>query len=225
MGVATSWVAETRSRLNRCAPRVAGASRSLPHAVNSVAITFDDGPDVTFTPAILDILSERGVRATFFVVGHNAERQPDLVRRIVAEGHALGSHSATHPDMWELSPRAAIAEFQRGRKILQSITGMPVNLYRPPKGWMNLKQAVGLRALGFRTWLWNVDPEDWASGATPESVLKGLGDLQPGSIVLLHDAIELPIDPSTSDRAATIAALPHIIDHVQDRGMTLVTLS
>jgi peptidoglycan/xylan/chitin deacetylase (PgdA/CDA1 family) len=211
--------------MNSYAPRVAAVNRSLAPREPAVALTFDDGPDVTFTPAVLDILSARGIRATFFVVGKRAEENPDIVQRIVAEGHALGSHTASHPDLWELSLPAAIAEFRRGRRMLEAITGQPVRLFRPPKGWMNLEQAAGLRAFGFRTWLWNVDPEDWAPGATSESVLHGVGQLQSGDVVLLHDAIELPIDPSTANRGATVAALPAIIDRVQAQGFDLVTLS
>jgi peptidoglycan-N-acetylglucosamine deacetylase len=212
-------------RMDRFAPRVASANRSLPGGAPSVALTFDDGPDDRFTPAVLDVLAERQVRATFFLVGNRAERHVDIVRRIAAEGHALGSHTASHPDMWELNRSAAIAEFRRGREILESITGNPAPLFRPPKGWMDLSLAIALRRFRFNTWLWNVDPEDWSPGATSKEILRGLGDLQAGDIVLLHDAIERPIDSFTTNRSATIEALPGIIDHAQVRGLQLVPLS
>lgn len=214
-----------RRRTLHYAPLAAGARRSLGAAPRSAAISFDDGPDADFTPAVLDILSEHGVKATFFVVGRRAERHPEIVRRIVAEGHALGSHTATHPDLWKLDPWVAIAEFRRGRGIVEDITGAPVRLFRPPKGWLDVAQAAGLRALGFRTWLWTVDPEDWAPGATPESILRGVEGIGPGDVVLLHDAIEDPIDASALNRQATVAALPGIIDEARSRDLALVTLS
>lgn len=211
--------------MDRFAPRVASASRSLYGESRSVAITFDDGPDADFTPAVLDILGERQIRATFFLVGERAERHVDIVRRIAAEGHALGSHTASHPDMWELNRSAAIAEFRRGREMIETITGKPVPLFRPPKGWMDLSLAIALRRFRMKTWLWNVDPQDWSPGATTETILKGLGELQGGDIVVLHDAIERPIDSSTSDRSATVEVLPWIIDRAQTRGLQMVPLS
>jgi peptidoglycan-N-acetylglucosamine deacetylase len=211
--------------MDRFAPRVASASRSLPGGARSVAITFDDGPDPRFTPAVLDVLRERQVHATFFLVGERAERHVDIVRRIAAEGHSLGSHTASHPDMWELNQSAAIAEFTRGREILETITGNSVPLFRPPKGWMDLRFAIALRRFRMKTWLWNVDPEDWSPEATTDNILKGLGNLQAGDIVVLHDAIERPIDSSTTDRSATVEALPRIIDHALTRGLQMVRLS
>jgi peptidoglycan/xylan/chitin deacetylase (PgdA/CDA1 family) len=219
-------IGATVHRADRFAPFVASARHSLPNVMNnSVAITFDDGPDARFTPAILDVLRDRQAHATFFLVGQRADRSGDLVRRIVAEGHALGSHSETHPDMWELRPSAAIAEFERGRQILEAITGTRVPLVRPPKGWMDLRLALALRAHGFRSWLWNVDPADWDPKATVQSILDGSAALNSGDILLLHDAIERPIDHSAEDRSATVEALPGIIDQVRARGLELVTLT
>jgi peptidoglycan-N-acetylglucosamine deacetylase len=213
-------------RADRFAPFVASARRSLPDVINnSVAITFDDGPDGRFTPAILDVLRDRRVHATFFLVGQRADMRHDLVRRIVAEGHALGSHTDTHPDMWELSPSAAITEFERGRQILEAITGRQVPLFRPPKGWMDLRLALALRTHGFRSWLWTIDPADWDPNATVQSITEGSATLGSGDILLLHDAIERPIDPSAEDRSATVEALPGIIDRVRARGLRLVTLA
>ena len=222
---AKSSIATILHRADRFAPYVASARRSLPSRDNSVAITFDDGPDARFTPAILEILHDRQVHATFFLVGQRADTQRDLVQEIVAGGHALGSHTESHPDMWELSRSAAVAEFERGRCTLEAITGTSVPLVRPPKGWMDLSLAVALRTRGFRSWLWNVDPEDWDPTATAQSIMEGSTGVSAGDIVLLHDAIERPIDPSAIDRSATVEALPGIIDHVRACGLELVTLS
>jgi peptidoglycan/xylan/chitin deacetylase (PgdA/CDA1 family) len=224
-GTIRSKAAGAKARLDRFAPAVASARKTLPSGSPAVALTFDDGPDPTFTPAILDVLRDRDVRATFFLVGQSAARHPAIVRRMADEGHAIGSHSTSHPDMWELGPKATLAELREGRRMVGEITGRPVRLFRPPKGWMDVILASQLRLLGLKTWLWNVDPEDWAPGVTSQQLVERTAAVRGGDIVLLHDAIERPIDASTTDRGATVAALPAVIDRLQSQGLQLTALS
>lgn len=204
---------------------MAGARRKCGAELHAVALTFDDGPDQVYTPAILEVLRELGVKATFFMVGARAEKYPDLVRSVVREGHAIGSHSMTHPDMWELPLRRAVSEYRTAREVLQSIAGRPVRLFRPPKGSLIPSQALAIRALGFHPWLWSIDPGDWEVDASPSSIVGGLGDLGEGDVILLHDAIERPIQESTTDRSATVSALPAIVEAVRRRGLGFATLS
>ena len=213
-----------RLRARRLAQRVAAARRSMGDTNTAVALTFDDGPDPDFTPQVLDVLAELKATATFFVVGARAERHPEIVRRIVAQGHQLGSHSYAHPDLWTLSLPEAIDEYRQGRRTIESIAERPVPLFRPPKGSMNLAQAAAMRMLGLHTWLWSVDPGDWRPDATVESIIGGIGDLGPGDVVLLHDAIERPIEPEATDRSATVAAVPAVVATARSRGLELVAL-
>ncbi len=214
-----------RLKARQSSPRVAGCHHRLAGTKRSVALTFDDGPDPQFTPEILDVLAAQGVRATFFLVGSRAERHPEIVRRIKDEGHAIGSHTQTHPDLWEVPLNQAIQEFRHGRATLESITGSSVPLFRPPKGSLNLSQAASVRALQLHTWLWSVDPGDWKPETSPDAIMGGLGELQPGDVVLLHDAIEKPIEESTTDRSATVGALSLIIEEARSQRFEFATLS
>lgn len=193
--------------------------------INAVALTFDDGPDPVYTPEILGVLREHDVKATFFMVGARAENYPDLVRSVLRDGHAVGSHSMTHPDMWELPLLGAVREYRMARDVLESIAGRSIRLFRPPKGSLVPSQALAVRALRFHPWLWSIDPRDWEVDATPSSIAGGVGDPEDGDIVLLHDAIERPLDQSTTDRSATLAALPAIVANVRGRGLGFATLS
>lgn len=99
-----------------------------------VAITFDDGPDPRWTPQVLDALAAAGARATFFMMGWNCARHPDLARRVLAEGHEIGNHTWTHQDLAHLDPSAALDEIRRGREAIETVTGAEVTLFRPPRG-------------------------------------------------------------------------------------------
>jgi peptidoglycan/xylan/chitin deacetylase (PgdA/CDA1 family) len=204
---------------------LSGARQTLPGPPGAIALTFDDGPDPVFTDAVLGVLAELGVLATFFMVGSRAERHPEIVRRVLGAGHQIGSHTATHPDMWELSFRQAVDEYQKGRRVLESIAGRPVRLFRPPKGSINRPQAMAIRALGLRAWLWSVDTMDWEPHATASSIVGSVGRLGNGDVVLFHDAIEKPIAESSADRSATVEALPGVVRAATDAGLSMLTLS
>jgi peptidoglycan/xylan/chitin deacetylase (PgdA/CDA1 family) len=203
---------------------VAGAQRRFPAGSHVVALTFDDGPDPIYTPAILEVLREHDAVATFFMVGSRAERQPNLVRRVIEQGHAIGSHSTTHPSMWELSFRNAVQEYRTARRVLESIVGRSVPLFRPPNGSIIPTQALLIRLLRFQPWLWSIDPKDWEPGALPEGILAALGDPGDGDVILLHDAIEKPIDDTAANRSSTVDALPKIVNRVRQLGLRLALL-
>jgi peptidoglycan-N-acetylglucosamine deacetylase len=123
-----------------------------------MALTFDDGPDPETTPAVLDALARHGMRATFFVVGERAERHPDLVARIRAEGHETGSHSWNHPSLPELPPRAAAEQIARTRAILGP---RDAGFLRPPYGHQSLTTWRLARRAGYRVVMWTIAPGDW----------------------------------------------------------------
>ena len=183
----------------------------------SVAITFDDGPDPRYTPQVLDVLAAHVATATFFLVGRSARRHPELVRGIEAAGHAIGSHTWSHPDMAAVSPRALLRELWAGRRALEEILGRPVSAFRPPAGHFDARMAVGTRLAGLQSWQWSVDPQDWRPGATREGILGAVGGLGERDVVLLHDGIEQPWDESSRDRSETVAALPGIIALIRSR--------
>lgn len=190
----------------------------------SVALTFDDGPDPTHTPLVLDELARLDVRATFFVVGERAREHPELVRRLLDEGHAVGSHSASHPDPWTLGTLALVGEYRAGRAHVEEIAGRRVDLFRPPKGHLDIRGALAIRIARLRPWLWTVDPEDWSPGITADELVARLSDLESGDVVLLHDGLESPLDASALDRTSTVAAIDPVVRRIRDRGLRPVTL-
>lgn len=186
-----------------------------------MALTFDDGPDDVFTPQILDILKQNGVRATFFLMGRRAWARPELVRRIVAEGHEIGNHTWNHPQLTKLPPDKVRLELGETDRFLRTLTGKPVKVFRPPYGDQDpalLREATNL---GYSTVLWNIDSLDWKHGMTRCGVLEQvLPNMRPGAIVLEHSA-----GGNGENLADTVQALPIIIKTLRSQGYTLVTVS
>jgi peptidoglycan/xylan/chitin deacetylase (PgdA/CDA1 family) len=182
-----------------------------------VALTFDDGPWPHTTQQMLTILSQRQAPATFFVVGRQVERYPELVRQEVAAGMAIGSHSYSHPQPFDRLPVARIRdEITEGRRTLQPLGVHPVG-FRPPGGATSPAVTAAAQVLGDRTVLWSVDPADWQPGVTSDQLVwRVLAAARPGAIVLLHDG--------GGNRSATVAALPAIIDGLRRLGLTLTVV-
>ncbi|QEC48502.1 polysaccharide deacetylase family protein [Baekduia soli] len=200
------------------------AVRRVADPSGGVALTFDDGPDPLWTTAVLDELARLGVCATFFAVGRRAEENPHLVRRILADGHALGSHSYGHPDPWTLPVRALAADYRRGHRAVEVAAGRHVPLFRPPKGFVDVRGAIAMRLARVQPFLWTVDPHDWEPRVEAGAIRCALEGLAGGDVVLLHDAIEGPLAPEALDRSATVAALPEIAAMAAARGLRFTTL-
>ncbi|MBI2386438.1 MAG: polysaccharide deacetylase family protein [Elusimicrobia bacterium] len=181
-----------------------------------VLLTFDDGPAAPYTGQILDILRDRGVKATFFLCGSSAERHPELVRRIRDEGHEIGNHTWSHPWLHLMGREAIAAEIDRTQDVLERITGTRPVWFRPPYGvrWFPLRGLLEER--GMRMMLWSDRGRDGDLDAAG-IVSTTLARLHPGAIVLLHDGFEAKA-PDLVDRSATVAALPAIIDGARRAG-------
>lgn len=192
-------------------------------AEHHAAITFDDGPDPEWTPKILDILKERGVKAAFFLVGQNCEDHPGLVRRILAEGHEIGNHTYSHRNLAVMSGWQMQLELDATQRLIQSITGRSTSLFRPPynadSNPTDLSELAPLKLaedLGYTIVLEKIDPQDWARPGAAE-IVQRVKDLRAeGNIILLHDA--------GGDRSQTVEALPQIIDYLHARRDSIVSL-
>lgn len=154
-----------------------------------IALTFDDGPHPEYTPLILDILEEYGVKATFFVIGENADRYPDLVRREADEGHEIGNHTYTHPITSSPSEKEIIEEVGRTEETILRITGSRPKLFRPPGGCVFDGIGTKMKRMGYTTVLWSVDTVDWKRPGTDKIVSEVLGNTKSGSIILCHDFV------------------------------------
>uniref|UniRef100_A0AAU2K0T2 Polysaccharide deacetylase family protein n=1 Tax=Streptomyces sp. NBC_00049 TaxID=2903617 RepID=A0AAU2K0T2_9ACTN len=157
-------------------------------AAGSMVLTFDDGPDPRYTPAILDTLARYGVRAMFFVCGEMATENRDLLRRMVAEGHVIGNHTWTHPLIPTLSRPALASEIGRTSDVVQQTVGEAPLWFRAPYGaWNRAAFEIGAE-LGMEPLAWTVDTLDWKEPGTGTIVSRVLGAAAPGVIVLSHDA-------------------------------------
>lgn len=164
-------------------PRLAGRGDGA-----HVALTFDDGPDPRSTPAFLDLLARHDRRATFFLLGSQAQAAPDLVRRMVAEGHEVAVHGWTHRCAVTLPPSRVRRELRRARDVLEDLAEAPVRWYRPPYGVASADTFAAAAALGLDPVLWTTWGRDWERAATPERVVaEVVRRLRPGGTVLLHD--------------------------------------
>jgi peptidoglycan/xylan/chitin deacetylase (PgdA/CDA1 family) len=177
----------------------------------AVALTFDDGPHPVWTPKVLDLLRAAGITATFCLVGTEVRRYPDLVRRIVAEGHTLCNHSWRHELNLGARPVAAIRAnlVATNQEIRRAVPGAAIPYYRQPGGrWtasvVGVAQQLGMRALD-----WDVDPRDWETKSAVDIGTRVLSHARPGSIVLLHDG--------GGDRLGTLLACPAMIKALMDR--------
>lgn len=200
----------------------------------TVALTFDDGPDPTWTPKILEVLKRRGVKATFFMIGENAAAHPDLVRRVYADGHEIGNHSFTHPNMSHVGAERVRLELTACQRALEAILRRSVALFRPPynadsepRTYGELMPVAVAYQAGYVTAGETIDPQDWDTTRrdpngqvrrlTGQDIVDSvLQQLSKGQAVLLHDA--------GGDRSATLAALDPLITALQQRGYRFSTI-
>ena len=196
-----------------------------------IALTFDDGPDPDWTPAILDILKKENVPGTFFVIGKNGQSHPDLLRRIMNEGHEIGNHTFTHPNLGEIPGRITTLELNATQRLIESITGRSTVLFRPPYFGdaeadtpEEVEPAIIAKDLGYIMVGLRIDPSDWKPDVTADQIVQRTvdraTDTNPetrGQVVLLHD--------SGGDRGATIEALPRMIHELRARGFKFVLVS
>ena len=143
--------------------RVFGTALTAPARPGELALTFDDGPNATWTPRLLETLAEHDVRATFFMLGSRAQAQPELVRRIVAAGHTIGNHSWSHPKLSRARASRVREELQRTSEELQQIVGAPVRYFRPPFGARRPAVFRIARELDLDPVLWNAMTSDWSN--------------------------------------------------------------
>lgn len=183
----------------------------------SVALTFDDGPHPVHTPALLDALKELDVRATFFVVGVDVDAHPELVRRIVAEGHELGNHTYTHRYLPATRTKNVLRELSATDAAIRRATGSVPALARPPYGGRSPRTIRAFALAAKRLVLWDVNSLDWRGEAPPEIAQRVIARTRPGSIILMHEA--------RAGGEATIAAVRQIVPELRARGLAVGSYS
>ncbi len=187
----------------------------VPTNLPFIALTFDDGPHPTNTPRLLDILKARNVKATFYVVATNAKRYPEIMRRIVAEGHEVGNHTVTHPNLAKMSADGVRNELRVCHDAIVSTTGVAPRTMRPPYGAITSSQKSWIKKeFGYSTILWSVDPEDWKKPGSGTVASRLVSGATPGGILLVHDI-----------HAGTIDAMPSTVDQLLAKGFKFVTVT
>jgi peptidoglycan/xylan/chitin deacetylase (PgdA/CDA1 family) len=181
-----------------------------------VALTFDDGPDPTFTPQVLAVLARYQVVATFFEIGWEVAARPDLTREVAAAGHSVQNHTWDHPDLTRVPASAWPAEVDNTTGLIRSVTGLTVSCLRPPYGAFNPSVVALAGQRDLTTVLWTGDAQDWKRPGVGAIVANALAGLRNGSIIGMHDG--------GGDRSQTVAALPTIIQTIQARGFRLVPI-
>ncbi|GGD88058.1 hypothetical protein GCM10010911_53170 [Paenibacillus nasutitermitis] len=182
-----------------------------------VALTFDDGPDTSYTPAILDILKQYNAKATFFTVGTQIKKYPDMMKRIVKEGHEIGNHTYHHKDLSKLDSDHIANEIMWTDTLIQQAVGYVPRLVRAPYGATNstLNEMIG--ANGRDLVGWTVDTRDWA-GESAASIKANVNkNTKPGGIILMHSF-------GSKHIKNTVSALPGVIKELQKKGYTFVTV-
>ncbi len=192
---------------------------SLPY----VAITFDDGPSLEYTPAILDILAEHNVKATFFMVGRHVEMYPDIARRVVIDGHDIGNHTYSHRSLVPLHPDKVMEEIILCEEIIQSVTGITPVLFRPPRGvYSNTVRDIA-RERNYTLCLWTISSQDWREISKRDITARILSRVTGGDILLFHDSGNI-ISAEGGHRYNTVQALPQIITGLKEKGLIPVSM-
>jgi peptidoglycan-N-acetylglucosamine deacetylase len=190
-----------------------------------LALTFDDGPDPEYTPAVLDVLARFGVRATFFVVGRNALAHPELVTRAVREGHVVANHTRDHLWLDRLAREEVGSQIRQGRSDLARLGVYPNGLFRPPRGWTSPTVAEVTHRMGLRSVFWNDCLEAHHSVRIDDASAAVIGRAHPGSIILAHDGGRIAgPNPERIDRSRTVEMLPRVLAGIERRGLRAVTL-
>ena len=189
-------------------------------AASAVAITFDDGPHPEGTPMMLDLLARAGARATFFMVGEQVARRPELAAEVAAAGHLVALHGFRHRLQLRLSGAAAREDLVRGREAIAAATGSLPVWHRPPFGIYSAPGLAAARELGLRPLLWSRWGKDWRKFTTPGRIYTRAGEgVVPGDVILLHDA---DFYSSRNSHRHTAAALGLILDHLTERKLATV---
>ncbi|MGM0501156.1 MAG: polysaccharide deacetylase family protein [Bacillota bacterium] len=188
-------------------------------ATLKVALTFDDGPDPLYTPQVLDVLKEYNAPSTFFLLGERVAEYPKITKRIINEGHTIGNHSWSHPDLTKLNDQQLSTEVLDTEKIIEDTTNKETALLRPPYGFISNNVITKLKKMDYKIIHWSIDSLDWQAKKKEEVLTKTIPYLNQGAIILFHSA-----GGRGQNLTPTIKALPLIIDKLRANNIELVTV-
>ncbi|MFB6725299.1 polysaccharide deacetylase family protein [Kribbella sp. NPDC056345] len=199
------------------APPAAAAPVKTPLPTKYVVLTFDDGPDPAYTPKVLEVLAKYEVKATFFEVGKNVARHPELTKRIHAAGHVIQNHTWTHADLRHQTAAGFRKQVGDTDQAIRSAAGVTPTCLRPPYGGVSTTVRQRAKALGKELVLWTIDSRDWSKPGAAVIEKRVLSSVESGSVILMHDG--------GGNRSQTIAALPNILEKLKAQGYGFRTLN
>lgn len=187
--------------------------------MNQIALTFDDGPDSYYTERILEILSDHDVPATFFVVGYTIDKYPDVIKKIVEDGHVIANHSWDHPNLAKLNREELKKQIKRTEEAIESKTGLNVRFLRPPWGFVSDELLQYAEDSNYKIIKWDVDSVDWRDQNVDQILINTIPNISNDSIILFHSA-----GGRNQNLDATIGVLPELIETLKMNGYTFVTV-
>ncbi|MEU1374966.1 polysaccharide deacetylase family protein [Streptomyces triculaminicus] len=209
--------------------RPLGPDHQVAAGPRAIALTFDDGPNPLYTPGVLDVLARYRVRATFFMLGANVAKYPELARQIADEGHALGNHTWTHTNLDHLPAARIRDEIRRTQDVIAETTGRTPLLFRAPGGHFAPAALTICAELGLRPIAWSIDTVDWSRPGIDRIVRTVLDEVRTGSIVLHHDGSlsehPYPEFEGDNDRSQTVAALAVYLPQLLCSGYRFTTVT
>lgn len=193
----------------------------LPRGTKKLALTYDDGPNDPHTEALLDVLDQHDVKATFFLIGRYVRQRPDLVRRQLVLGHAIGNHTWDHPNLIFSTPGSLRAQLERTSQEIFDACGQKPTLFRPPFGGRRPGVLQTANALGMTPIMWNVTCYDWSAKSSESIERHAVRQIRGGNVILLHDGGHLGFG---ADRRHTVKATDNLIRRYKDQGYEFVTI-
>jgi peptidoglycan/xylan/chitin deacetylase (PgdA/CDA1 family) len=216
--------------------QIFGSTICRTNSARKLALTFDDGPNPSMTPKLLDLLDRYNAKATFFLIGSYVRECPELVKETVARGHLVGNHTETHPNLFRRSQREIRIELRLCHDAISNTLGSPPKWFRPPFGFRNPWVVPAARELGYGTVMWTLLPGDWKERPLEwliprlqpiaDNAQRGLGNgskpaVGTGDVLCLHDGTHRQMN---GDRSRTLAALEHWLPRWRDLGLEFVTI-
>ena len=186
-----------------------------------IALTFDDGPYPPYTQQLLQVLQDKNVHATFFMVGENAAKHPEIVEAVQKSGHEIALHAGKHQDLLKLDAAELQKNIATGKSSLEAITGTKIRFIRPPHGFKDWQTASVIQNAGLTMVNWSIIPRDWTNPGADTIAARVVNHVKPGDIVLLHDGDSPKMQ---APREQTVAATAKIIDQLRAQGYDFVTV-
>jgi len=178
-----------------------------------LALTYDDGPNDPHTLHLLDVLAAHDVKATFFMVGKFVAERPDIVRRVAEEGHVIGNHTWSHPNLIFVSGAELRRQITQTQQALEDAVGKSANLFRPPFGGRRPGTFASVRSLGLEPIMWRVTSNDWSARSSDEIEARVVRDVRGGDVILMHDGDHARMG---ADRSRTVRATDNLIRRYKD---------